>query len=67
MACNVSDGKCPSKTKKVLCYLGLAVLAVGTGVAIYDHREQLASCAKKSASWVKTKATGVANVFTKKK
>jgi hypothetical protein len=67
MACNTNDGKCPSKKKKVLRWIGLATLTALAGVAIYDHRNQIASCAKKSAGWVKTKATGVAEVFTKKK
>ena len=54
-----------TKTKKVLKGLGLGLLGALAGVAIYDHRHQIASGAKNAASWVKTKANGVASVFKK--
>ena len=60
---NVTEGKKLSK-KKIWCGIGLGLLTALAGVAIYDHRTNIVSCTKKSASWVKAKATGVAKVFT---
>lgn len=63
---NVNDDKKLSK-KKIWRAAGLTLLGALAGLAIYDHRDTIVSCTKKSASWVKAKATGVANVFTKNK
>ena len=52
--------------KKIFRAAGISILAALAGLAIYDHRDQIVSCTKKSANWVKTKATGVAKVFTNK-
>jgi hypothetical protein len=64
---NVTDDKKLSTKKKIWRAAGLTVLGALAGLAIYDHRDTIVSCTKKSASWVKAKATGVANVFTKNK
>ena len=61
---NVEDKKL--SRKKFWRAAGLTVLAALAGLAVYDHRGQIVSCTKQSANWVKTKATGVANVFTNK-
>lgn len=63
---NVTEDKKLSR-KKIWRGVGLSILTALAGLAIYDHRGQIVSCTKKSASWVKAKATGVASVFTKNK
>lgn len=58
--CQKEEEKKTSKAKKFWCGLGLTTLAVLAGVAIYDHRNQIVSGAKSTASWAK-------NTFNKAK
>lgn len=63
----MAEEKRKSGGRKLLKGIALTALSALAALAIYDHRGQIVSGTKKSASWIKTKATGVANVFKKDK
>ena len=51
--------------RKVLRGIGIAILAAGTGLAIYDHRKQIGSACKSISKKVFKKTTTVSNESAK--
>jgi len=62
----MNNEKKESTFKKILKGIGVAILAVGAGIAIYDHREQIGSACKSISKKVfKKKAPAVVNESVK--